>query len=304
LAKVVHSVLDLIGGTPLLALSRVLEPDSARLLAKLESQNPSGSVKDRIARAVVEEAEAQGTIEPGGHLVWATSGNSGAALALVAAAKGYRLTVFMPSNAPLNQRRLLERYGVNVQLTSPRGGMQGALDAAQGLARAEPGALLLDIFSNNQVVETHYTHTAGEILEAAGGRVDAFVAAVGTAGTITGVGRRLKEENPQVRIVAVEPSGSPVLSTGVSGRHMIPGIGADFVPPLLDRSVITEVVQVSDEEASHMALRLAREEGLLVGISSGANAFAAVREARALGPGKTVVTVMADTGERYLDFPL
>jgi cysteine synthase len=304
LTRVVDSVLDLIGGTPLLVLRRVVEPGSARVLAKLENQNPSGSTKDRIARAVVEDAEVRGRISPGGHLVWATSGNSGAALALVAAVKGYRLTIFMPSNAPLNQRRLLERYGVNVQLTSPTGGMRGALDAAQGLARAEPGALLLDIFSNSQVVEAHYSHTAAEILEATGGKVDAFVAAVGTAGTITGVGRRLREVNPAVRIVAVEPAGSPVLSSGAPGRHMIPGIGADFVPPLLDRSVISEIVAVTDEEASRMALRLAREEGLLVGISSGANAIAAVGEARRLGLGKTVVTVMADTGERYLDFPL
>ena len=304
MSRIVRSVLDLIGGTPLLALQRVLEAGSAELLVKLENLNPSGSIKDRMALAVVEDAAARGLITPGGLLVWATSGNSGAALAMVAAARGYRLTIFMPSNAPLNQRRLMERYGVNVQLTSPTAGMHGAVDAAQNLARAEPGALLLDIFGNPKVVEAHYLHTAAEIIAATGGAVDAFVAAVGTAGTITGVGRRLREVNPAVWIVAVEPAGSPVLSDGASGRHMIPGIGADFVPPLLDRAVISEIVAVTDEEASQMSRRLAREEGLLVGISSGANVFAAARVAKSLGPGKRVVTVLPDTGERYLDFPV
>lgn len=302
--RVVQSVLDLVGNTPMLALKRVVEAGSARVLTKLENLNPSGSTKDRIARAVIEDAEARGLIAPGGKLIWATSGNSGVALAMVAAAKGYRLTIFMPSNAPLNQRRLLERYGTNVQLTSPTGGMRGALDAAHNLARAESDTLLLDIFNDPKVVEAHYSHTAEEILEATRGGIDAFVAAVGTGGTITGVGRRLKEVNSSVLIVAVEPAGSPVLSAGTPGRHMIPGIGADFVPPLLDRQLISEIVLVTDEEASQMCLRLAREEGLLVGVSSGANVFAAARIARVLGAGKTVVTMLPDTGERYLDFPI
>lgn len=304
MSRVVQSVLELIGNTPMVALKRVVGAASAGVLAKLESLNPSGSTKDRIALAVIEDAEARGSIAPGGRLIWATSGNSGVALAMVAAVKGYGLTIFMPSNGPLNQRRLLERYGANVQLTSPTGGMLGALDAAHNLARLEPDTLLVDIFTYPKVVEAHYSHTAEEILQATHGEIDAFVAAVGTGGTITGVGRRLKEVHPSILIVAVEPAGSPVLSTGTPGRHMIPGIGADFVPPLLDRELISEIVQVADEDASQMCLRLAREEGLLVGVSSGANVFAAARLARVLGSSKTVVTMLPDTGERYLDFPI
>jgi cysteine synthase A len=281
-----------------------VEAGSAQVWAKLESFNPSGSAKDRIALAIIEDAEAQSLISPGDALVWATSGNSGVSLAMVAAAKGYQLTIFMPSNAPLSQRRLLERYGVKVQLTSPTAGMRGALEAAQNLTDSQPGTLFLDVFNNPKVVEAHYEHTAGEIVQAIGGAIDAFVAAVGTGGTITGVGRRLKEVYPAVQIVAVEPAGSPVLSGGAPGRHLIPGIGADFVPPLLDPEIISTIMQVTDEDASQMTLRLGREEGLLVGISSGANVFAAARVAEELGAGKTVVTILPDTGERYLDFPI
>lgn len=301
---VIESVLELIGRTPMVALHRVVNAGSARLLAKLESSNPSGSVKDRIALAIVEDAEAQGLVSPGGRMVYATSGNSGAALAMVAAAKGYRLTIFMPSNAPLNQRRLLQRYGVSVELTSPTLGMAGALAGAEALAASAPGGLLLDIFRNPKVVETHYHGTAEEIIGATGGAVDALVAAVGTGATITGVGRRLKEHNPALRIMAVEPAGSPVLSGGSAGQHMIPGVGADFTLPLLDMDLIDSIIQVTDSEANEMALRLAREEGLLVGISSGANVWVASQVAQELGPGRTVVTVLPDTGERYLDFPM
>ncbi len=301
---VIESVLELVGRTPMVALHRVVDAGSARLLAKLESFNPSGSVKDRIALAIVEDAEAQGLVSPGGSIVYATSGNSGAALAMVAAAKGYQLTIFMPSNAPLNQRRLLQRYGVRVELTSPNLGMGGALAGAEALAASAAGGLLLDIFRNPLVVETHYSGTAEEIMSATGGAVDALVAAVGTGATITGVGRRLKEHNPAVRIVAVEPAGSPVLSGGAAGQHMIPGVGAGFTPPLLGVDLIDAIIQVTDGEANEMALRLAREEGLLVGISSGANVWAASRVAHELGPGRTVVTVLPDTGERYLDFPM
>ena len=301
---VMESVLDLVGKTPIVALRRVVGAGSARVLAKLESFNPSGSIKDRIALAIVEDAEAQGLLSPGDNMVYATSGNSGAALAMVAAAKGYRLTIFMPSNAPLNQRRLLQRYGASVQLTSPNAGMAGALAGAESLAASGTGGLLLDIFRNPQVVETHYSRTAEEIIHATGGGVDALVAAVGTGATITGIGRRLRELNPAVRIVAVEPVGSPVLSGGTAGQHMIPGIGADFMPPLLAMEIIDRIIQVTDSEANEMSLRLAREEGLLAGISSGANVLAACRVAHDLGPGSTVVTVLPDTGERYLDFPV
>jgi cysteine synthase A len=302
-AEVVESVLDLVGRTPLLALRRIGEAGSARILGKLESLNPSGSIKDRAAVAVVEDAEARGLLAPGVTLVWASSGNSGAALAMVAAAKGYRLAVFMPSNAPVNLRRLLQRYGVDVRLTSPNAGMRGSLEAAESLARSGSQYVLLDLFQHPKVAEVHELHTAQEIIQATGGAIDAFVAGVGTGGTVTGVGRCLKRINPAVQVVAVEPASSPVLSGGQPGRHMIPGIGADFVPPLLDRAVIDLIVQVTDDEANQMTLRLTREEGLLVGISSGANVVAAVQVARSLGAGKTVVTILPDTGERYLEFP-
>lgn len=297
-------VLETIGHTPLVELSRLAKPGMARILAKLEYRNPSGSVKDRAALAVIESEEKQGHLRQGMGLVWATSGNSGTALAMVAAAKEYPLTIYMPSNAPVNQRRLAERYGAAVELTSPSYGMTGALRAAGNAVQNNRDLLLLDFFNNPAVVEAHYAGTGPEIIASAGASIDAFVAAVGTGGTVTGVGRRLKETNPSIRVVAVEPAGSPILSGGPPGRHLIPGIGADFVPPLLDRSLLDSVLAVGDEDANSTAVRLAREEGLLVGISSGANAFAALSLAADLGTGATVVTVLPDTGERYLDFPV
>ena len=308
MSRLYQNILELIGQTPILSLNRIVSADSAAVLVKLEYHNPSGSVKDRVALALVEDAETRGQIAPGGHLVYATSGNSGAALAMVAAAKGYRLTIFMPSNAPLNHRRLLQRYGVDVQLTSPNGGMAGAMRSAESLADSGAvsgeGAFLLDFFRNPKAVEIHYSQTAAEILQATDGTVDGFVAGVGTGATLIGIGRRLKEANPLVQIVAVEPASSPILSGGQPGRHMIPGIGPDFVPPLLDSTVIDSITRVSDGQANEMALRLAREEGLLAGISSGANVLAALQVAEDLGPGKTVVTLLPDAGERYLDFPI
>lgn len=306
--RLYQNILELVGRTPILPLNRVVPAGSAAVLVKLENHNPSGSVKDRVALALVEDAEGHGQLTPGGHLVYATSGNSGVALAMVAAVKGYRLTIFMPSNAPLNHRRLLQRYGVDVQLTSPSGGMTRAMQGAEALANSgsnsHEGALLIDFFRNPEAVEVHYSHTAAEIIQAVGGTVDGFVSGVGTGATLIGVGRRLKESNPLVQIVAVEPANSPVLSGGQPGRHMIPGIGPDFVPPLLDSAIIDSVTRVSDSQANEMALRLAREEGLLAGISSGANVSAAIQVAEDLGPGRTVVTLLPDTGERYLDFPI
>ena len=318
--RLYQNILELVGQTPILPLNRVVPAGSAAVLVKLENHNPSGSVKDRVALALVEDAEGRGQIAPGGHLVYATSGNSGVALAMVAAVKGYRLTIFMPSNAPLNHRRLLQRYGVDVQLTSPSGGMARAMQGAESLANSgasvganadagtgassNDGALLLDFFRNPEAVEVHYSHTAAEILQAVGGTVDGFVSGVGTGATLIGVGRRLKEANPLVQVVAVEPADSPILSGGQPGRHMIPGIGPDFIPPLLDSAIIDSVTRVSDSQANEMALRLAREEGLLVGISSGANVLAAIQMAEDLGHSKTVVTLLPDTGERYLDFPI
>ena len=308
MSRLYQNILELVGRTPILSLNRVVPAGSGAVLVKLENRNPGGSVKDRVALALVEDAEARGQITQGGHMVYATSGNSGVALAMVAAVKGYRLTIFMPSNAPLNHRRLLQRYGVDVQLTSPSGGMAGAMRGAETLASSGAssgnGALLLDFFGNPEAVEVHYSDTAAEILQAVGGTVDGFVSGVGTGATLVGVGRRLKESNPLVQVVAVEPANSPILSGGQAGRHMIPGIGPDFLPPLLDSAIIDSVTRVSDSQANEMALRLAREDGLLAGISSGANVVVAIQIAEDLGHGKTVVTLLPDTGERYLDFPI
>ena len=301
---VASSILDLVGGTPIVRLRRVVDDSDARLLGKMENLNPGGSVKDRIALAMVEDAEARGLLKPGCTIVEASSGNSGVALAMVAAAKGYRLVIFMPENAPSQRRRLLARYGVDVQLTPSYQSMEGAIQEAKAMVESSSGCVILDVFNNPSVVRAHRENTAREIIQATGGDLDAFVAGVGTGGTITGVGSRLKEEYPSVLIVAVEPAGSQVLAGGTPGLHSIAGIGADFVPPLLDRNLIDEIVPVADDEAGQMTLRLAREEGLLVGTSSGANVVASLAIARRLGQGKTVITMIPDTGERYLAFPM
>jgi cysteine synthase len=302
--RVADSVLDLIGNTPLVRLGRIVPAGSATILAKVESQNPGGSVKDRIARSMIEDAEHRGTLRPGSTLVEPTSGNTGIGLAIVAAVRGYRLVLTMPDDMSLERRRLLARLGAELVLTSAIEGMTGAVYAAQELCRANPGYVMLQQFENPANPDAHRRTTAQEILEATGGEVDGFVAGVGTGGTITGVGEVLRERIPRVRIVAVEPARSPVLSGGKARVHGIQGIGASFVPGILNRSVIDEIVQVKDEDAMGTALRLAREEGLLVGISAGANVWAALGVAERLGPGRTVVTVLCDTGERYLSVPL
>jgi cysteine synthase A len=304
MADVSDNVLDLIGDTPLIRLRRVVPEDHALVLGKMEGLNPAGSVKDRIALAMVEAAEQEKRLGPSGIIVGVTSGNTGVSLAMVAAVRGYKLVIFMPENAPVERRRLLARYGVDVRLTPPYQGMDSAHEAARAFARASSPCTVLDMFNDPAVVRVHRETTAAEILRDTGGRVDAFVAAVGTGGTLTGVGQRLKEENPSLKIVAVEPAGSPMLSQGTAGPHTIPGIGADFPPPLLNRDVVDEIVTVTDEEANAMSLRLAREEGILAGISSGANVVASIRTASELGGGSTVVTVLADTGERYVSFPM
>jgi cysteine synthase A len=302
--RVADSVLDLIGNTPLVRLGRIARAGSATILAKVESQNPGGSVKDRIARAMIEDAERRGTLRPGSTLVEPTSGNTGIGLAVVAAVKGYRLILTMPDDMSLERRRLLARLGVELVLTPAIEGMTGAVFAAQELCREHPGYVMLQQFENPANPDAHRRTTALEILEATGGKVDGFVAGVGTGGTITGVGEVLRQRIPGVRIVAVEPAKSPVLSGGKARVHGIQGIGASFVPGILNRSVIDEIVQVKDEDAMATALRLAREEGLLVGISAGANVWAALGVAERLGAGRTVVTVLCDTGERYLSVPL
>ena len=299
--QVVDSVLGLIGATPLVRLHRVIPQGAATVLGKMENLNPGGSVKDRIALSMIEDAERAGTLKPGATIVEPTSGNTGIGLALVAAVKGYRLVLTMPEDMSLERRRLLERYGAELILTPAIEGMTGAVFAANQMLKENPNYFMPQQFENPSNPEVHYRTTGPEIIEAAGGRVDAFVAGVGTGGTITGVGHLLRETfGAVVLIVAVEPSRSPVLSGGRAGMHGIQGIGASFVPGVLDRSVYTEIIRVEDKDATQMSRRLAHEEGILAGISAGANVFAARKIAERLGEGKTVVTIICDTGERYL----
>ena len=300
---VAETVLDLIGATPMVRLRRVAPSDGAEIVAKLESLNPGGSVKDRIARAMIEEAECSGALKAGDTIVEPTSGNTGVGLALVAAVKGYRLVLTMPEDMSRERRRLLERFGAEVLLTPAIEGMTGAVFAAEELA-SEPGYFMPQQFLNLSNPEIHRRTTAPEIWAALDGELDAFVTGVGTGGTITGVGEWLRERKPELRIAAVEPLRSPVLQGGRFAVHQIQGIGASFVPGVLNRAVYDEVIGVSDEDAMAMTSRLTREEGILAGISSGANVHAAVGLARELGPGRRVVTTICDTGERYLSMPL
>lgn len=298
---IADSVLGLVGATPLVRLQRVIPQGAAAVLGKMENLNPGGSVKDRIALAMVEEAERSGRLAPGATIVEPTSGNTGIGLALVAAVKGYRLILTMPEDMSVERRRLLERYGTELVLTPAIEGMTGAVFAAQELCRQHPEYFMPQQFENPANPAVHEQTTGREIMEATGGRVDAFVAGVGTGGTITGVGHVLRREiGEQVQLVAVEPARSPVLSGGRPGMHNIQGIGASFVPGVLDRGIYNEIIRVEDKDAIQYTRRLAREEGILAGISAGANVFAARKVAERLGPGKVVVTIICDTGERYL----
>lgn len=298
--RIARSVLDLIGNTPMVRLNRVRPPGAGELLAKLESLNPAGSVKDRIALAMVEAAEREGRLQPGATIVEPTSGNTGIGLAMVAAARGYRLVLTMPEDMSLERRQLLRRFGAELVLTPAIEGMTGAVAAARELIAEHPDYFMPQQFENPANPEVHRQTTAREILAATDGRLDAFVAGVGTGGTITGVGEVLKQELGDVLIVAVEPARSPVLQGGRFRPHAIQGIGASFVPGVLNRSVIDRVIGIRDEDAAEMSIRLAREEGLLVGVSAGANVVAAIQVARELGADATVVTILPDTGERYL----
>jgi cysteine synthase A len=300
---IADSVLDLVGATPLVRLGKIAPADGAEILGKLESRNPGGSVKDRIALSMIEAAEEAGLIKPGDTLVEPTSGNTGIGLAMVCASKGYHLVLTMPEDMSTERRRLLERFGAELILTPAIEGMTGAVFLATDLAKRK-GYFMPQQFDNPANPAVHRRTTGPEILAATGGQVDAFVAGVGTGGTITGVGEALRAAGVQAHIVAVEPARAAVLQGGRAGIHGIQGIGASFVPGVLNRDIYDEIMSVRDEDAFAMTKRLAREEGLLVGISSGANVWAALEVARTLGPGKRVVTMLCDTGERYLTVAL
>lgn len=303
--KIANSLLDLVGGTPLVALTRTVADTQARLWAKVESFNPAGSVKDRIALAMIEDAEARGILRPGATIIEPTSGNTGVGLAFVSAVKGYRLILTMPETMSIERRNLVAAYGARVVLTPGAEGMKGAIARAEALRDEIEGAVILQQFENPANPARHYRTTGEEIWRDTEGHVDIFVAGVGTGGTISGVGRLLKEKNPGVEIVAVEPASSPVLSEGRAGAHKIQGIGAGFVPRMFDRNVVDRIVTVTDQEAFAAARRLAREEGILAGISSGAAFHAAAQLARQPeNEGKNIVVLLPDTGERYLSTAL
>lgn len=300
-----ESIVELVGHTPLIRLQKVVGDCPADVVAKAEFFNPCGSVKDRIGANMIARAEEEGRIEPGATIVEPTSGNTGIALAFVCAAKGYELVLTMPDTMSLERRTLLKALGARLELTPGAAGMQGAVDRARELVDEHDGAVMLQQFENPANPGAHAQSTALEIWEDCDGQIDAIVTGVGTGGTISGVARVLKEKNPDFKAIAIEPSGSPVLSGGEPGPHKIQGIGAGFVPKNFDMSLIDEVVQVDDDAAMTMARRLAREEGLLVGISAGANVVGAIEVGRRPEfHGKRIVTMLCDTGERYLSTPL
>ena len=303
MAKIAKKLTDLIGNTPLLQLDKFSAEKGlkAPIIAKVEYFNPGGSVKDRIALAMIEDAEQKGILKPGATIIEPTSGNTGVGLALVSAVKGYKLILTMPETMSVERRNLVKAYGATVKLTSGKDGMPGAIKAAEELRDSIPGAVILQQFENAANPRRHYETTGKEIWEQTDGKVDIVVAGVGTGGTISGIGKRLKEYNPNVKVVAVEPASSPVLNGGKSGPHKIQGIGAGFVPKTYNSDVIDEVLDIDNDDAIRTGRELAREEGLLVGISSGAAAFAATELAkRPENEGKTIVAILPDTGERYL----
>lgn len=293
-------ITELIGRTPLVRLNRLSPPGGATIYGKVEFFNPGGSVKDRICLNMIDEAERLGALKPGGTIVEPTSGNTGIGLALVAAVRGYKLILVMPESMSMERASLLSSYGAQLVLTPAWEGMKGSIREAESIIAQNPSYFMPDQFSNPANPAMHKKTTAIEILESLDGKIDAFVAAVGTGGTITGCGELFKERDPNVKVIAVEPAGSPVLSGGEPGPHKIQGIGAGFIPKVLNRSIIDRVMTVTDDEAYQTAKQLSKKEGLLVGISAGANVFAAQKVAQELGPGKKVVTILCDTGERYI----
>lgn len=303
MTKTAKQLTELIGQTPLLELNRFSAAKGLQtpIIAKVEFFNPGGSVKDRIALAMIEDAEQKGILQPGATIIEPTSGNTGVGLALVSAVKGYHLILTMPETMSVERRNLVKAYGAEVRLTPGKDGMPGAIRAAEELRDSIPGAVILQQFENPANPQRHYETTGPELWQATEGKIDIFVAGVGTGGTISGVAKYLKEQNPQVKIVAVEPASSPVLNGGQSGPHKIQGIGAGFVPKTYDASLIDEVLDVENDDAIRTGRELAQSEGLLVGISSGAAAYgASVVAARPENAGKTIVALLPDTGERYL----
>ncbi len=307
MGRMYQNVMEIMGRTPLMELERIRESFGlkAKLLGKLEGMNPAGSAKDRIAKAMVEEAESRGLLKPGATIIEPTSGNTGIGLAAVAAARGYRLILTMPETMSVERRNLLKAYGADIVLTEGAKGMSGAVEKARELAETIPGGWIAGQFENPENARAHYETTGPEIWEDTGGKVDYFVAGVGTGGTLTGTGRYLKERNPDVKIIAVEPALSPLLSQGIAGPHGLQGIGANFVPQVLDTAVYDRIMTVTDQDAYEMGRMMARKEGYLVGISSGAALWAACQIAREQkGQGKHIVVILPDTGERYLSTPL
>ena len=301
--KRADDVTGLIGSTPLIRLNKIVPENYANIYAKVEYFNPGGSVKDRIALSMVVNAEKKGLLKKGGTIVEPTSGNTGIGLALVGAVNGYRVILVMSDDMSDERRSILKSYGAQIELTKAKYGMQGAIDRAEELTKRHHGYFMPQQFNNPANPEIHRRTTAKEILKAMDGdQIDAFVAGVGTGGTITGVGEVLKTKNKEIKIVAVEPKTSAVLSGGKPGPHMIQGIGAGFIPKVLNTSIINEIIPVSDEDSFHTAKSLSKEEGLLVGFSSGAACFAALKVAEQLGKGKNVVVIFPDTGTRYLSF--
>ena len=307
MSRIYTSADQLIGGTPLLELSHIEEKENlkAKVLVKLEYFNPAGSVKDRIAKAMIDDAEKKGLLKPGAVIIEPTSGNTGIGLAAVAAARGYRIILTMPETMSVERRQLLKAYGAEIVLTEGAKGMKGAIAKADELAKEIPGAFIPGQFVNPANPAAHYASTGPEIWADTDGKVDIFVAGVGTGGTVTGTGKYLKAQNPAVKVVAVEPATSPVLSKGTAGAHKIQGIGAGFVPDVLDTKVYDEIIPVENEDAFATGKLIGRSEGVLVGISSGAAAWAAIQLAkRPENAGKVIVALLPDTGDRYLSTPL